>query len=182
MEFGVRWGQNLSLFEKFRGIYEAFNMGRKIVGFDTFEGFPSTSQKDGNSELAVGGAFSVTPGYEAYLSRLMKVHEKEGLQTAFPRHELRKGDAAAEIKDYLEKHPETIISLAYFDMDIYEPTKKCLEAIQTYVTKGSIIAFDELNYEPFPGETIALREVIGLDRYKLVHTRYSSARAYFVVD
>lgn len=34
MEFGVRWGQNLALFESFRGIYEPYNYNRKIVGFD----------------------------------------------------------------------------------------------------------------------------------------------------
>jgi hypothetical protein len=43
VEFGVRWGQNLVLFETLRGIYEPFNKNRKIVGFDTFEGFASVS-------------------------------------------------------------------------------------------------------------------------------------------
>lgn len=35
-EFGVRWGQDLALFESFRGMLEPFNYNRKIVGFDTF--------------------------------------------------------------------------------------------------------------------------------------------------
>lgn len=35
MEFGVRWGQNLALFQSFRGMYEPFNYNRKIIGFDT---------------------------------------------------------------------------------------------------------------------------------------------------
>src|SRR4051812_17790685 len=41
IELGVRWGQNLALFENFRGMYEPHNYTRKIIGFDTFEGFPS---------------------------------------------------------------------------------------------------------------------------------------------
>jgi hypothetical protein len=41
IEFGVRWGQNMALFATFRGIYEPFNFNRQIIGFDTFEGFPS---------------------------------------------------------------------------------------------------------------------------------------------
>jgi hypothetical protein len=45
-----------------------------------------------------------------------------------------------------------------------------------------VIAFDELNDAVFPGETLALKEVFGLDRYRLVHTPYSSARSYLVVD
>ena len=39
MEFGVRWGQNLITLNNLRGIYEPFNHSRKIIGFDTFEGF-----------------------------------------------------------------------------------------------------------------------------------------------
>src|SRR2546423_198504 len=32
MEFGVWWGQNLALFESFRGVLEPYNYMRKIVG------------------------------------------------------------------------------------------------------------------------------------------------------
>ena len=44
-EFGTRWGQNVALFAALRGIYEPFNRHRKIVAFDTFEGFPSIHEK-----------------------------------------------------------------------------------------------------------------------------------------
>src|SRR6478672_5795180 len=47
MEFGNRWGRNLALFSSLRNIFEPHNYGRKIVGFDTFEGFPKTTPKDG---------------------------------------------------------------------------------------------------------------------------------------
>ena len=33
MEFGVRWGRNLALFESLRGIHEPFNHNRKIVQY-----------------------------------------------------------------------------------------------------------------------------------------------------
>src|SRR4051812_27502689 len=63
---GVRGavGQNLALMETFRGIYEPFNHNRKIIGFDTFEGFPAIHEKDGKSEVAKAGAYSVTKDYE----------------------------------------------------------------------------------------------------------------------
>jgi len=48
VEFGTRWGTNLALFESFRGMYEPYNYTRKIVGFDTFEGFSGIDGKDGN--------------------------------------------------------------------------------------------------------------------------------------
>jgi len=42
---------------------------------------------------------------------------------------INKGDASVEMK-YLYDNPETIIALAYFDFDLYQPTKKCLESNQ----------------------------------------------------
>ena len=33
VEFGVRWGQTLSIFSALRGIFEPFNRHRKIIGF-----------------------------------------------------------------------------------------------------------------------------------------------------
>ena len=182
IEFGVRWGRNLALFETFRGIYEPFNWNRKIVGFDTFKGFSSVSDKDGNADIASVSSYNVTKNYELYLEKILDLHEQEGVILNRKGYELIKGDASIKIKDYLYKHPETIISLAYFDMDIYKPTKECLKIIQKHLTKGSIVAFDELNFDIFPGETIALKEVFGLDKYKLIHTQYSSTRSYLIID
>ncbi|MDR2623045.1 MAG: hypothetical protein LBC39_00515 [Methanobrevibacter sp.] len=47
MEFGCRWGRNMALFETLRGIYEPYDYCRKIIGFDTFEGFIGFDEKDG---------------------------------------------------------------------------------------------------------------------------------------
>ena len=41
LEFGVRWGQNLALFSTLRGMYEPFNYSRRLIGFDTWKGFPA---------------------------------------------------------------------------------------------------------------------------------------------
>ena len=98
------------------------------------------------------------------------------------KYQLIKGDAAIEIKKYLRKNPETIIAFAYFDLDIYEPTKKCLETIRGHLTKGSVIGFDELNLHDFPGETLALKEVFGLDRYRITRSPYSSVQSYVVIE
>jgi hypothetical protein len=179
MEFGVRWGQNLALFEAFRGIHEPFNRNRKIIGFDTFQGFPDVSEKDAGARP---GGYSVTRDYEQYLEALLATREREGTLAHVKRFELVKGDASVTIRDYLDRHPETVISLAYFDLDIYSPTKAALEEIRPYLARGSVIALDELGVATFPGETVALREVFGLDKVRLVHTPYSSHRAYFIYE
>lgn len=182
IEFGVRWGLGITLFQALRGIYEPYNYLRKIVGFDTFEGFRSVDDKDGNSEIVSNGSFSVTKKYEEYLGRILDCHEQESPLAHIRKHELVKGNATAAIKDYLKDHPETIIALAYFDFDIYRPTLECLKAIRSHVTKGSVIGFDELNTHDYPGETIALKEVFGLSRYKIVRVPYNPAPSFIVIE
>jgi len=67
LELGTRWGQNIALFSALRGIFDPFNRHRKIVGFDTFKGFPSVDDKDGKSYLAQKGTFACTENYDKYL-------------------------------------------------------------------------------------------------------------------
>jgi hypothetical protein len=180
MEFGVRWGQNLALFESFRGIYEPYNYNRKIVGFDTFAGFPELNAKDG--ELVAKGDYGVTDNYEVYLERILQYHESESPIPHKKKFELVKGDACITIDEYLRQQPETIVALAYFDFDIYLPTHKCLEAIRDRLTKGSVLAFDELNCPEFPGETLAVKEVLGLDRYAIRRSPLNPLCSYLVIE
>jgi len=180
MEFGVRWGQNLALFESFRGMHEPYNYNRKIIGFDTFSGFPSVHDKDGHKVSE--GDYGVTANYDTYLEEVLKYHESESPISHKKKYEIVKGDACETIDTYMENHPETIVALAYFDFDIYLPTKKCLEAIKGRLTKGSILAFDELNCPEFPGETLALREVFGLDKYAIRRSPLNPLCSYIVIE
>lgn len=181
MEFGVRWGRNLALFESLRGVYEPYNHTRRIIGFDTFEGFPSVHVNDGNSPLVAVGSYAVTDNYETYLDELLTCHEHINPLPDIRKHELVKGNAIIEAPKYFEKFPETIVALAYFDLDIYEPTKACLEAIRPHVTKGTVLAFDELVAREVPGETLALKEVFGADAFEIKRLPFGGAASYAVL-
>ena len=180
MEFGVRWGHTLAVLTNLRGIYEPFNYPRKIIGFDTFAGFPSVHELDGTTP-SVGG-YGVTEGYETYLDTVLDYHEHENPISHLRKYELVKGDVTVTVPEYLERNPQTIIGFAYFDLDLYEPTRDCLTAIKPHLTKGSVLGFDELNHPDFPGETAALREVFGLDRYQLRQSRFHPFGSYLIVD
>jgi len=178
MEFGVRWGQNLVTLNNLRGIHEPYNHNRKIIGFDTFKGFSKVDIKDGNHEIIKEGSFSVTDKYEDYLQEVLGYHESESPLSHIKKNILVKGDAPVMLEKYLEDHPETIIAFAYFDFDVYEPTRKCLELIKPYLTKGSIVGFDELNDPDFPGETVALRETLGLNNVAIQRCKFSGMQSY----
>ena len=180
MEFGVRWGQNLALFTTFRTIHEPYNLSRKIIGFDTFEGFPNVSRQDGASSEARVGAYPVTADYEAYLEELLSAQERLGPRSHVQRHELIKGDVAETLPKYLNDHPETIIALAYFDLDLYEPTKTCLDLIKPHLVKNSVVGFDELVCDQFPGETQALKETWGLSNVEIIRDPISPQQSYLI--
>lgn len=169
MEFGCRWGQNLAVFHSFRGMWEPYNYNRKIIGFDSFSGLPadSVSVTDGKSETVRAGSYGVTGGYAEYLERILAFHEGASPVAHLKKYEIVKGDARQTVKEYLAQNPQTIIALAYFDFDLYKPTKECLEAILPHLTKGSILGFDELDTAEYPGETVAVKEVIGVNRCRI---------------
>lgn len=179
MEFGVRWGQDMVLFENFRGMLEPINYTRKIIGFDTFEGFPRVrSDLDKGARI---GDMSVTEGYQDYLEDILCKHELANPISQIQKHKLVQGDAIHTLRKYLDEHPETTIALAYFDFDIYEPTKVCLEHCKDHLMKGSIIAFDEANNENWPGETVAINEALGIKNIKLERFPWCPTMSYMEV-
>lgn len=181
MEFGTRWGQNLVLFSALRGIYDPYNRHRKLIGFDTFKGFPQLTEKDGQSDLMFKGNLTVTKDYSEYLSKIMKIHENLNPLSHIEKFEIHQGDATKKVPEYFKDHPEALVSLAYFDFDLYHPTKECLEIIKKRLPKGAVVAFDELNDSDSPGETQALLEVFEINKIKLKRYRHASRVAYFIV-
>lgn len=181
IDMGTRFGNNVALFSIFRSIYEPFHRHRKIIGFDTFDGFPYITNEDGDSDLMQKGNLKVGEGYYDYLNNLMACKELNEPLSHIKKYSLIKGDAIVELKKYLSNNPQTIIALVYFDFDLYKPTKECLEIIKPYVTKGSVLAFDELNDDDSPGETLALRESFGLNNIRLKRLSIVARSSYFII-
>jgi hypothetical protein len=183
MQFGVRWGRDIAAFDAFRTIYEPFNISRVVVGFDTFEGFPSLHEKDGGHAMMVERGLTTTAGYVDELKRVLATRKGLDPLPQLERCSLVQGDVSQTLPAYLKAHPETIVALAHFDLDIYAPTRDCLEALKPFLTKGSILAFDELVSPLSPGETEALREVWGLDRFRIQRSpRHSGQGSYLIVE
>ena len=172
----------MALFESLRAIYDPYNYTRKVVGFDTYDGYQSASIKDGSSDLVKENQYSVPAEYIDYLQKVLAFHQNENTLPHKTKFELVKGDATETVHEYLESNPHTMISLAYFDMQHYEPTKACLEAIKPYLVRGALIAMDEINNEDFPGETVAFHDVFGFDKFEIFKSEYLPDRSYLIYD
>ena len=183
IEFGCWWGQSLVTFENLRAIHEPYNHSRRIVGFDTFQGYQDLSKKDKPSDVLAQGNYSTSQDYTAHLEELLDYHEKENFATAhIKKHRIIAGDVSKTVPQYFKDQPQSIVALAFFDFAIYEPTKICLEAIKPRLVKGSVIAFDELNDPEYPGETEALVEVLGLKAGRIIKSRFLPDRSYLIID
>ena len=168
MEFGTWWGQNLVLLENLRAILEPFNKQRKIIGFDTFSGYPKPSATDGNSAVWQEGSYATSTEYMQHLNDLLQTHETSNvLGHVNGQHELVKGDVCETVPAFFSAHPETIVAFAYFDMGLYEPTKVALETIKPHLVSGSVILLDELTWSEAPGEALAFKEVFKPSEYHI---------------
>lgn len=170
-EFGVQWGATMCQLINLRSIYEPFNISRKIIGFDTFSGFPSVSVADfSRTSEWKPGDYSSKAGFESDLEQILWLHEQAAPMAHIRKFDLVKGDICKTFPVWLEENPHAIISMAIFDTDLYLPTRDVLQLIKHRLTRGSILVFDELNCEHFPGETIAVREILGTENLKLRRT------------
>jgi 3-O-methyltransferase len=161
MEFGTRWGRHLALLTALRALHEPYNVHRRVIGFDTFSGFPEVGDIDRVGRHAHPGGLDVTAGYQGHLEEVLAVHESVEPLGHVRRTLCLAGDVRNTLPRYLEDNPQTLIGLAYFDLDLHGPTRDALTALIPYLSDGSILAFDQVGHPEWPGETVALREALG---------------------
>ena len=183
IECGVFAGGGIMTWLHCSSILEPYNHTRKIIGFDTFSGFPEIDEKDkdtGTSEHLIVGGLQTTNSIYEELNEVVSIHDSNRPISHIGKVELIKGDACEKIEEYLEDNPHLIISLLYLDFDIYKPTKQALKLLYKRVVKGGIIAFDELNCKQYPGETVAMLEELNLENVELKRFPFVTHISYFV--
>jgi hypothetical protein len=169
VECGVFAGQGLLSWAQISTILEPVGGAfRHVYGFDTFEGFPGVHAKDirGSAELAWKAGDLKCDSYTDLL-RCTELFDMNRFLPKFPKISLIKGDFMQTAGTFLEKNPHILVSLLYLDFDLYEPTKKGLEMFLPRMSKGAILAFDEINHPLWPGETLALLESVNIRDVKI---------------
>jgi hypothetical protein len=183
VECGVFAGGGLMTWAHSSAILEPYNHTRRVIGFDTFTGFPAPHEHDfetGESEHLYDGAFQTSDLVFDELKDLAEIHDRNRPLGHIPKVELVRGDACETVPLYIQAHPHLLISLLYLDFDLYEPTKAALEHLFPRVTRGGIVAFDELNSPDFPGETIAMLESLGMPASPLRRLPFDPYISFFV--
>ncbi len=193
VECGVKNGAGLISWWHLARLLDPYGVRRAIFGFDTFEGFPSVSEKDGR--VAQVGDMPA-PGIFEELNHLVVCHDNyekifrisAAGEAAINLDQLYqapvlpiKGDFLVTGDAFIKDNPHVILSLVYLDFDLYEPTKKAIELFLPRMPKGAVLAFDEVNHRDWPGETLAVLETIGIRSLELKKFSFDINTCYAVV-
>lgn len=182
MECGVHHADGLFSWGHYCTALEPYGINRKIIGFDTFEGFADIDAKDKgpihNPESRVGGFLGSSA---EDISKSIAEFDENRFLNQYPKFQLVAGDACTTIPKYVQENPHLIIALLFLDFDLYEPTKMAISQLVPRMPKGAIICFDEINNEHWPGETTALIETLGIQSLELKSIPFDPNISYAVI-
>lgn len=140
VECGVLKGAGVLYWAKLLQIYNPLSR-RKVIGFDTFEGYPEdTSQAHDRQTGKEFQAVQVKEDSSIAVDTIMGVAEEQGLAH---RIELVKGDATTSIQNYADENPGFRVALLDLDFVLYDPTKAALQALYPLIVPGGVVALDE---------------------------------------
>jgi hypothetical protein len=166
VECGVFKGFGVMTWAKLSAMLEPENLTRRIYGFDTFAGFPSTGREDENPIAMPEKGALCADSYEE-LRQLIEEYDRDRFLGHVDKVHLIKGDVATTVPRFIADHPHLVVSLLFLDMDLYGPTKVAIEQFVPRMPRGSVLAFDELDNPMWPGETMAVLESLGISRLEL---------------
>jgi hypothetical protein len=165
-EFGVYKAASLLRFATLRGILEN-EFSRRIVGFDAFGKFP-TDGLSLDSDLTFIDSFEGAGGLGLSRPEVEQIVARKGFRNVG----LVEGNVFDTLPQYLERKPETRLSLLHLDMDVKEPTEFVLELLYDRVVAGGLIVLDD--YATIAGETEAVDAFVAKRHLKIEKNSYSN--------
>ncbi len=182
IELGVQWGATTNLLYNLSAINEPFNFRRRVVGFDTFSGFPASSISSGEAEQGwKPNDLSTTGNIQEIIEKCLSSHQAFSAMKHMERHELVKGDAIETLPTWLEQNEHETVALCIFDMDLGLPTRATLKNILPRCQKGTVLVFDEYSHPRFREEGVAAREFLDAMKIKPIKSPLLPYTSYFVL-
>jgi hypothetical protein len=182
IECGVAFGGGLMAWAHFASILEPVNHPRRVVGFDTFSGFPGMGAADARAESGLAYAGGMAAPLDGEIAQLAALHDTNRACGHVPRVELVKGDACETIPAYVQANPHLVVALLVLDFDIHAPTAVALREFLPLMPKGAVVVADEAGCKDWPGETVALKESGVLQRGVLRRFPFVSTLSYVVLE
>ena len=171
LDIGTWRGQTAVICENLRAIYEPLHFNRRIIAFDTFDGYKGFSVKDRATTLHKEGTYSLEGSdYAKWLENALLMHEKSNaMGHIHGKHKVIEGDCRETIPRFFIDSPGEIIALAFFDLNAYEPTDEAFEHVWGNLAPGGVVAFWQLTRDSVPAEAMVYKAKILKDKPHRLH-------------
>ena len=134
-----------------------YETGKKIWGFDSFEGFPKPAPEDTSSYSVKAGDWGDV-NLEMVTSKILAQ-----VPEAYFKESVVLTPGFFDVS--LPKAPITQIAFLHLDGDLYQSYMDCFTLLYDKVVSGGIIAFDEclngIEYAKYPGGFTAIQRFLG---------------------
>lgn len=179
VEGGVLKGAGLLYWAK---LIEIFNpqSRRKVIGFDTFEGYPEDNSRSHDQTTAKDfKKIQIQDGSAVAMETIMETAKQQGLEH---RIELVKGKAQDTLPVYVKKNPGFRAALLNLDFVLYEPTKAALTHLYPALVPGGLVLLDEYGVAS-AGESEAVDQFLAGKQIELRSFAWAkSPTAYFAKE
>lgn len=154
LDIGTWRGQTSVLCENLRSIFEPLHFNRRVISFDTFEGYVGFSEKDKETDLHKDGTYAISQAdYDIYLAELLELHERSNAMGHIRgKHTVIKGDCRVTLPEFFDHNPNEFVSLAFFDVNSYQVTREAFETVFPRVVPGGCLAFWQMTRNTIPAE------------------------------
>ena len=153
IELGIHRGNTSLLIKKILNIYK---IKKKLFLLDHFKGLIHYTKKDPKASKKFENKFK-SP--KKLIEDFLKFFDFKNV-SFIDQDATKLNNKSFENKKFC---------LAYFDMDLYEPTLNALKAIDKSIVKGGIIVFDEGNKKIWAGEKKAIKDFLKANKnYKYI--------------
>jgi hypothetical protein len=183
LDIGTWRGQTAVLCENFRAIFEPLHFNRRIIAFDTFEGYKGFGEKDKATDLHAEGTYTLNQtDYRQFLEDLLVLHERSNaMGNIHGKHSVIQGDCLETIPRFFADNPNEFAALSFFDVNAYTPTLKSFEQIWPRIVPGGVVAFWQLTRDSVPAEgRVFCEQILPAGGFQLHRTKTYPGLCYLV--
>lgn len=170
-EVGVFIGNGLFTWTKLLETFFPGNRGKKVFGFDNFNGYEQKVTEFDEKAIdyinSFVGDFKID--YE-FVEKLQTLHNLDSLIPGVERVKIYNGNFDQTFQEFKNENYGVRIKLLVVDVNLYIPTKKALESFYDLLVPGGVIVFRGYGVKPWEGESKAVDEFMKEKGIKKMHS------------
>ncbi len=166
-EIGVLEGQSLFAMAHFSEIYEHRNYVRKIVGFDTFDGYTLPNGK------------RIEPADPALLDASVDLFNRAIQFNQFEKITLVKGPPEDTVPAFFQSGTGEVCGLLILHSGLYEVERTALEAVWPRMPVGGVVLMGGFASDETPQCTDVVADVIGIGNLEMHRFPFATKYCYF---